>query len=269
MSKMPTVFISHGGGPCFSMPSNPPGMWDVLENYLRGLPQDIGQTPKAILMVSAHWEEENLKIQGQEAPEMLFDYYGFPAHTYELNYPAPGSPTLAARTISLLRAAGHEIEAVHDRGFDHGNFVPMLVAWPDAEIPVIQLSLRADMDPAAHIGIGQALEPLRDEGVLIIGSGYSYHNMQSMGAYMRSGGDVHFGDEFNDWLVEAATSADAEVRNEALTRWASAPMARDAHPREEHLLPLHVVAGAAGEDLGKHAWEGRILGAVSSAFQYG
>ena len=269
MDKMPTVYIPHGGGPCFFMEWDPPETWNSLEAYLRRLPDDIGQKPQSILMISAHWEGEDFQIQGQPAPELLFDYYGFPDHTYELTYPAAGSPTLAARVSGLMAGAGHTVETVMDRGFDHGMFVPLKVAWPEANIPVVQLSLRADPDPAAHIAMGEALQPLRDEGVLIIGSGFSYHNMQAMGTFMRSGGKARFGDDFNAWLVKATTSPDQKVRNQSLVDWASAPMAQDAHPREEHLLPLHVVAGAAGPDQGRQTFETRIMGSVSSAIQFG
>ena len=269
MSKMPTVYIPHGGGPCFFMEWDLPETWNEMESYLRRLPGDISLKPQAILMISAHWEGEVLQVQGQEQPDLLFDYYGFPDHTYELTYPAPGSPDLASRVASLLRQQGHEIDIVRDRGFDHGMFVPMKVAWPDADIPVVQLSLLADLDPAAHIAIGEALQPLRDEGVLIIGSGYSYHNMQTMGKFMRSGGAAEFGDDFNAWLVDASTQGDSLARNQALANWTDAPGARDAHPREEHLLPLHVCAGAAGDDQGRQTFEARTMGAVSSAIQFG
>jgi aromatic ring-opening dioxygenase catalytic subunit (LigB family) len=269
MPKMPTVYFPHGGGPCFFMEWDPPETWNNLEAYLRRLPDDIGQKPQSILMISAHWEGAVVQIQGQSAPELLFDYSGFPDHTYELTYPAPGSPALAASVVELLSDAGHRVETVTDRGFDHGMFVPLKVAWPEANIPVVQLSLRADLDPAAHIAMGEALQPLREESVLIIGSGFSYHNVRASGAFMRSGGKAEFGDDFNTWLVEATTSPDHAVRNQALVDWVTAPMARDAHPREEHLLPLHVVAGAAGSDQGRQTFETRIMGFVSSAIQFG
>jgi aromatic ring-opening dioxygenase catalytic subunit (LigB family) len=269
VSRMPTIYIPHGGGPCFFMDWDPPETWNELESYLRRLPEDIDQKPSAILMISAHWEEGVLQVQGQENPALLFDYRGFPDHTYDLTYPAPGSPDLAARVANLLGDAGHPVNTVMNRGFDHGMFVPMKISWPDADIPVVQLSLRNDLDPAAHLAMGAALQPLRDEGVLIIGSGYSYHNMQSMGAFMKSGGAAKFGDEFNQWLVGATTDRDPARRNQALIDWAQAPMALDAHPREEHLLPLHVAAGAAGDDLGRQTFETRIMGSVSSAIQFG
>jgi aromatic ring-opening dioxygenase catalytic subunit (LigB family) len=269
MNRMPTVYIPHGGGPCFFMDWDPPGVWDEMAGYLRRLPADIGQQPKSILMISAHWENPVLQVQGQAQPELLFDYYGFPPHTYELTWPAQGSPDLASSVATLLNRAGHKTEVVQDRGFDHGTFIPMKLSWPDADVPTVQLSLQADLDPAAHISIGEALQPLRDEGVLIIGSGYSYHNMQAMGLWQQSGGTATFGEDFNRWLVDTTTDEDTTLRSRDLIDWANAPGGRDAHPREEHLLPLHVVAGAAGADVGRQTFEGRTMGAVSSAIQFG
>ena len=270
MSKLPTIYIPHGGGPCFFMDWNPPDAWDNLAAYLRGIPDAIGQKPKALLVISGHWEETTVTVQSNSAPELLFDYGGFPPHTYELKYPAPGQPELAARVAGLLNASGINTVSDTDRGFDHGVFVPLKVAFPDADIPVVQLSLRSDLDSSIHIAMGEALQPLRDEGILIIGSGNTYHNMSVLLQAMRSGGDGPIaGRAFDRWLSDAVCNTDPEARNRMLTEWASAPGARDAHPREEHLLPLHVVAGAAGKDVGRKTIEDVVLGAVESAFQFG
>ncbi len=267
MSKrLPTFYIPHGGGPCFFMDWNPPGIWDNMANWLRALPAAVGQTPKAILMVSAHWEEDVFTVGSNPAPSLIYDYYGFPPHTYELKYGALGSPDLAARVRGLLQAQG--IAAADDsvRGFDHGMFIPLMVSYPEASIPVIQLSLQKSLDPAAHIAVGQALEPLRDDGVLIIGSGMSYHNLRK---FMRgTDGVIAESDPFDQWLTEAAMASPAE-RDQKLTEWQQAPIARDIHPREEHLIPLMVAAGAAGQDRGRQTFSDRVMGAMISGYQFG
>jgi len=262
--------MPHGGGPCFFMDWNPPDAWDKQAAYLRGIPQAIGQKPKALLIISGHWEEPIITVQSNPAPELLFDYNGFPPHTYELKYPAPGDPKLASRVVGLL--AENNIAAQTDtrRGFDHGVFVPLLLAFPDADIPVVQLSLRADLDPGAHIAVGEALQPLRDEGTLIVGSGNTYHNMSVLMRAGRDGGNGQIaGQDFDRWLSGAVCNTDPVARNSMLTLWADAPGGREAHPREEHLLPLHVVAGAAGADIGKKTLEDPVMGAIESAFQFG
>jgi aromatic ring-opening dioxygenase catalytic subunit (LigB family) len=268
-SRLPTLFIPHGGGPCFFMDWDPPDAWARQAEFLRQLPHRIGSTPRALLVISAHWEENDFTVQTSPAPDLVFDYYGFPPHTYELRWPAPGDPALARRVAALLGAAGFAVAENPRRGFDHGVFVPLKVAWPEPTIPTVQLSLRADLDPAAHLAAGRALEVLRDEGVLIIGSGNSYHNLRVMlDARRRAGGPVA-GEDFDRWLTQAATCQDPEQRDSLLLRWAEAPGAREANPREEHLLPLHVAAGAAGTDQGIKILEDRVLGVVESAFLFG
>lgn len=270
MTRMPAIFIPHGGGPCFFMESDPVDLWDKMEAYLAGIAKDVGQTPKAILIISGHWEEDVITVQSNTAPSMLFDYYNFPPHTYELKFPAPGSPELASRVAELLDENDIDCKTDTERGFDHGVFVPLLVAFPGAEIPVVQLSLRADMDAAAHIALGQALQPLRDEGVLILGSGMSYHNLKAFfGSRTGEGNVVSDANAFDQWLQETLTAKNTGVRNQALINWAKAPAAKSAHPREEHLLPLHVVAGAAGADIGKIVLEDRVLGLPQLAVQFG
>ena len=271
MSKMPTLFMPHGGGPCFFMDWDPPDHWDEMANYLRGVPDDVGQTPRAIVVISGHWEERAVTVQNNPAPDLLFDYYGFPDSTYQLEYPAPGAPRVSERIVDLLAESGIESRQDSQRGFDHGVFIPLKVAFPEANIPVVQLSLRADLDPAGHIAIGRALEPLRDEGVLIAGSGLSYHNMNTMMRNMRGGGGaaVPGSKVFDDWLTAAVANPDPEARDRALIAWERAPAAREAHPREEHFLPLHVVAGAAGGDIGKKTYGGSVLGSIQSAYQFG
>jgi len=272
MSKMPTLFIPHGGGPCFFMDWDPPETWDDMANYLRGVPGDVGRTPEAMVVISGHWEESTVTVQSNPAPELLFDYYGFPDSTYLLEYPAPGAPKVTERIVGLLAESGIECRQDSQRGFDHGVFIPLKVAFPEAKIPIVQLSMRADLDPASHIAIGRAIEPLREEGILIVGSGLSYHNMNTMMRHMHGGSSVvrlPESEMFDDWLSTTVVDPDPEARNQALIAWEQAPAARDAHPREDHFLPLHVVAGAAGGDVGRKMYGGAVLGAAMSAFQFG
>ena len=174
MSRLPTLFIPHGGGPCFFMNWDPPDTWHRMAEYLRRVPDDVGVRPRALVVISGHWEEKVVTIQNNSAPPLLYDYYGFPESTYQITFPAPGAPEIATRISELLKAAGIECSYDHARGFDHGVFIPLKVAFPKADVPIVQVSLLASMDPAEHIRLGQALAPLRDEGVLIIGSGMSF-----------------------------------------------------------------------------------------------
>lgn len=264
---MPVVFAPHGGGPWPFVKL--PGFFseaekDELAAYLRSL-RDLPKTPpKAVLIVSAHWEEEKPTVMTSEAPPILYDYYGFPPESYEITWPAPGSPALAKRVQELLADAGIESGTDDARGFDHGTFIPFKVTWPDADVSVIQLSLKASLDAAEHIAIGRALAPLRDEGIFIIGSGLTFHNLRSM----RDPAARPLSEQFDAWLRDAATKPPAE-RDALLARWTEAPHARAIHPREEHLLPLMVIAGAAGEDVGTIAYNGTLSGCRNSAVHFG
>ena len=270
MTRMPTLFIPHGGGPCFFMEWDPPDTWDRHRSFLETLSASLPEKPKALLVISGHWEAREFTVQSNPAPPLLFDYNGFPQHTYELTWPAPGDPALATRVGELLQGAGFETGTDTARGFDHGVFVPLKLVFPEADIPTVQLSLRSDLDPDAHLAVGRALAPLRDEGVLIIGSGNTYHNMGIMMQSMRGAPqNGTAGTEFDAWLTEAVTCPDPDERNRRLARWSQAPGGRDANPREEHLIPLHVVAGAAGTDIGRKTLEDTVLGAVESAFRFG
>ena len=268
-ARLPTLFVPHGGGPCFFMdpPASDPHAWDAMASYLRGIAASIGAKPRAILVISAHWETPRLTVTTAERPSMLFDYYGFPEHTYRLSYPAPGSPAIASRVRALLSAAGIASDEDGARGYDHGVFVPFLLMFPDAEIPVVQLSLRGDLDPAAHLAIGRALAPLRDEGVLIVGSGMSYHNLRRF--WSTDVQDVDAARAFDAWLAAAVEVRDAAEREARLADWANAPGARTAHPRSEHLLPLMVAAGAGVEDRGSRTYSDRIFGKAVSGFRFG
>ena len=268
-TRLPTLFIPHGGGPCFFMdpPPNDPHAWDAMAAYLRGVAASLPAKPRAILVISAHWEMPRPTVMTAARPSMLFDYYGFPEHTYKLEYPAPGSPELASRVRALLAGAGIASDEDSARGYDHGVFVPFLLMFPEADIPVVQLSLRADLDPAAHVAIGRALAPLRDEGVLIVGSGMSYHNLRRF--WSTDVADVEAARAFDAWLAESVEPADAASREARLVAWADAPGARAAHPRSEHLLPLMVVAGAGGGDGGRRTYTDRVFGKAVSGFQFG
>jgi aromatic ring-opening dioxygenase catalytic subunit (LigB family) len=243
----------------------PPDTWERMGAWLRRLGPSGVTRPRAIVVVSAHWETPVVAVTSSSAPPLIFDYYGFPPHTYELSYPAPGDPALAAALCSRLVEAG--IDAVEDpaRGFDHGVFIPFKLIYPDADIPIVQLSLHASLDPAMHLAIGRALAPLRDEGVLIVGSGMSYHNMSG---FMRGDGEIAASDRFDRWLQDVCVQS-GDARAKALAEWVSAPAARDVHPREEHLLPLMVAAGAAPDDPGRCEFTDRVMGATVSAFAFG
>jgi aromatic ring-opening dioxygenase catalytic subunit (LigB family) len=258
----PSLFIPHGGGPCFFMP-DPHGVWTKMEAYLRGIAEGLPERPRAILVISGHWETNGgFSFTGAEHPGLIYDYYGFPPHTYELRFPVPGAPWLAARGAELLTAAGFPATVDPQRGLDHGVFVPLKVAFPDADIPIVQMSLDAGLDPALHLRVGEALAPLRDEGVLILGSGMSFHNMRAYGD-PRS---VEPSIAFDQWLTRAAT-ATAPERATLLSDWASAPHARFSHPREEHLLPLMVAAGASSAQ-GRQDYGDIVLSSAISAYRF-
>jgi aromatic ring-opening dioxygenase catalytic subunit (LigB family) len=257
----PSLFIPHGGGPCFFMP-DPRGTWTRMEAYLRSLPSSLPGRPRAILVVSGHWEERAFSFTGAEQPSLVFDYYGFPPETYRLTWPAPGAPWLAERGAALLRAAGLPAAIDTARGFDHGVFIPLKVAFPAADIPVVQMSLHTSLDPALHLAAGKALAPLRDESILILGSGMSFHNLRAMGDPRVAAPSR----EFDSWLTAAAQAAPA-ARELELANWGDAPWARLCHPREEHLLPLMVAAGASAEG-GKQDYGELVLGGAVSAYRF-
>lgn len=260
-ATQPALYIPHGGGPCFFMP-DPSGMWRKMEAYLRSIADSLPERPRAILLVSAHWETDGFAFTGGAAPELVYDYYGFPQHTYELTYPAPGAPALAEQAAGLLHSAGLPAQVDGEYGFDHGTFVPLKVAFPDADIPVVEMSLDASLDPALHLAAGRALAPLREQGVLIIGSGMSFHNM----AVMRNPALAAYSVDFDHWLTAAAATP-AEERTALLAQWEHAPNARHAHPREEHLIPLMVAAGASGA-AGTMDYSESMMGSAISAYRF-
>ena len=198
-----------------------------------------------------------------EAPPILYDYYGFPPESYTITWPAPGAPWLAARVRDLLGAGGFATAGDSSRGFDHGTFIPLKLTYPDAAIPTIQLSLVERLDPEEHLAIGRALAPLRDEGVFIIGSGMTFHNLRAF----RDPRSRPVAETFDAWLRETMTM-EAPERDARLTQWERAPAARGAHPREEHLLPLMVVAGAAGSDRAVVGYDGTFGGLRISSYHW-
>jgi aromatic ring-opening dioxygenase catalytic subunit (LigB family) len=262
--KLPTLFIPHGAGPCFFMDwtRGPADTWDRTAAWLKDLVADLPERPKAILVVSGHWEAPVFTIGSSPKPPMLFDYYGFPEETYRLRFDAPGSPALAARVRELLGAAGFPTAEDPARGYDHGVFVPLLLSTPEADVPVVQLSLRRDLDPEAHLSAGRALAPLRDEGVLIVGSGMSWHNMRGFSPAFTGKSQA-----FDAWL--GAAVADPAARDEILRHWDQGPYAREAHPREEHLAPLFVAAGAAHGEPGRVAFRDIAMDVVLSGYEFG
>jgi aromatic ring-opening dioxygenase catalytic subunit (LigB family) len=233
-----------------------------MQAFLEGVPAMLPQRPTAILIVSGHWETEGFALTGAAQPPLLYDYYNFPPHTYALRYDAPGDPGLAQKAATLLQAAGLPARIDNERGLDHGVFVPLKVAFPDASIPVVELSVDRGLDPSLHLAAGRALASLRDEGVLILATGMSFHNM-------RGYGDPRFtapSEQFDAWLTETLT-ADAASRDARLERWQDAPAARLSHPEEEHLLPLMIAAGAAA-GAGEKIYGELVMKTAISAFVF-
>ncbi|HKS27691.1 MAG TPA: class III extradiol ring-cleavage dioxygenase [Pyrinomonadaceae bacterium] len=266
VGRLPTYFISHGGGPWPWLKAQMPGVYDRLEASLQEMPRELSVRPKAVLVVSGHWEERDFTVMASPEPPMIYDYSGFPEFTYRIKYPAPGSPDVARRVQELLRGVGLKALADNRRGFDHGTFAPLAAIYPEADVPVLQLSIRSDYDVDAHLAAGKALAPLREEGVLIVGSGLSYHNLRRFG----SNGE-HPSREFDAWLTEAVCESTSEERNRKLRQWVDAPSARLAHPDEDHLIPLMVAVGAAESEPGEMVYhEDSFFGGLTvSSYRFG
>ena len=251
--KFPTIFVNHGGGPLPLMGRQPAivqQMKDIITTHLpsvtnNGQQQQTNVKPKAIVVVSAHWESDPVKIASSPQPSMYYDYGGFPPETYEYKYDAPGSPELATKIQRLLQEDGLKSELDDSRGYDHGVFIPLMVMFPEADVPVVCVSLHSSLDAERNMKIGTALSKLREEeeDILIIGSGYTFHNMRAL---MNPGDSSrNASKEFNIWLKN--TIMDGDVNK--LKDWQhQAPFANICHPRCEHLLPLFVVAAAAGDN---------------------
>jgi aromatic ring-opening dioxygenase catalytic subunit (LigB family) len=235
------VYLSHGGGP---LPILGDPSHAAMISFMQGLPSKLHR-PDAILVISAHWEETAATLQGAAAPSMFYDYYGFPKEAYDITYPAPGNPGLAKRIIDILNGKGVPSAVNDQRGFDHGLFIPLKMMYPSADIPALQISLLRNLDPRAHIELGKALGNLMTENILVVGSGFSFHNLRAFNFGATHVADPR-NDAFQDWLIEVCANTNAEMkREEELVSWEHAPSARYCHPREEHLLPLHVCMGMA------------------------
>lgn len=264
--KQPVFFLSHGGGPWpwLDGPFREGFAW--LEASLKALPAQLPEPPRAVLVVSGHWEEPEFTVSSALQPGMVYDYYGFPEHTYHISYPAPGDPELAGRVRELAALAGITVGDDGARGFDHGTFSMMQPIRPAADLPVVSLSMKIGYDPAAHLALGRALAPLREEGVVIMGSGLSYHNLRMFDARAAEPSR-----QFDGWLRRTLLDLDPAARAAALLHWDQAPFARVAHPREDHLIPLMVAVGAAGADPGLCIYSENDLrgGITASSYRFG
>ena len=255
------VYFSHGGGPLPIL--GDPGH-QAMVDFMTRLPDQL-RKPDAILVISAHWEENPVTLLGAQNPSMFYDYYGFPDKAYEITYPAPGNPELANKIAGLLKENNISSRIDGQRGFDHGLFIPLKLMYPQADIPSLQLSLLRGLDSGAHIALGKALRGLMGENILVIGSGFSFHNMRAF-SWQGNGAPDPANDAFQNWLIESCTGAMTQSeREQRLVEWEKAPSARYCHPREEHLLPLHVCLGMA-EKAGKLIFDDQILGKRGVAF---
>jgi len=239
------LYISHGGGPLPILGDS--GHVKMVE-FMKYLPKLL-KKPEVIVVVSAHWEEQVVTVLSSPNPKLIYDYYGFPKEAYEIRYPAPGNPEFASKIVSLLNRCEIKSNLDNERGFDHGLYIPLMLMYPDADIPSIEISLAKGLDPSFHFEIGNALSELMNENVLVIGSGFSFHNMKEF-IWDESKREDKANDFFQDWLIKTCIqSVPLYDRKEQLANWEHAPSARYCHPREEHLLPLHVCAGIAGESM--------------------
>jgi 4,5-DOPA dioxygenase extradiol len=260
-TKAQIVYFSHGGGP---LPILGDAGHQSMVEFMKKLPSYL-KKPDLILVISAHWEENKATLLGAKNPEMFYDYYGFPAEAYNIQYPAPGSPADAQRIVDLLQKNHIPAQIDLDRGFDHGLFIPLKLMYPGADIPCLQLSLIAGLDPSAHIALGKTLRELKSENILVIGSGFSFHNMRAF-SWEAAGEPDIANDAFQDWLIETCTGPFSQDERETrLIEWQKAPNARYCHPREEHLLPVHVCQGMADKPA-QLIFNDLILGKRSVAF---
>jgi 4,5-DOPA dioxygenase extradiol len=260
-TKAQIVYFSHGGGPLPIL--GDPGH-KAMVDFMRWLPSQL-RRPDAILVVSAHWEESAATLLGAQNPPMFYDYYGFPAEAYQITYAAPGSPSLADRLARLLQQNNIPSRVDPQRGFDHGLFIPLKLMYPQADIPSLQLSLLRGLSPTAHIALGSALRALANENILVIGSGFSFHNMRAFSWQGEAAPDPA-NDAFQDWLIEGCTGPLTQSeREKRLVAWEQAPSARYCHPREEHLLPVHVCLAMADRPA-TLIFDDRILGKRAVAF---
>ncbi len=260
-SRCSILYIPHGGGPLPLL--GDPGHWAMVD-FLQTITSSLCQ-PVAILLISAHWEEKMVTVTSGSAPPIIYDYYGFSDEAYTIQYLAPGCPDLADKIFHLLSRHNIAVRLDRERGFDHGLYIPLTIMYPAAAIPCVQMSLVNTLNPEAHICIGHALSDLRKDNVLIIGSGFSFHNMQAFFTGQRTETDTQ-NETFQQWLIETCTSPFAKTeREKRLIDWEIAPNARYCHPREDHLLPLHVCAGLANTSANL-VFDGEVMGKKACAF---
>ncbi len=261
--KAQIIYFSHGGGPLPIL--GDPGHKAMMD-FMKKLPSQLTK-PDAIIVISAHWEESSATLLGSQKPPMFYDYYGFPEKAYEITYPAPGNPNLAHRIVDILKTNNIPARIDPTRGFDHGFSFRLKLMYPEADIPSMQLSLLRGLNPASHLALGNALREIRNENILVIGSGFSFHNMQAF-SWQGEGAADPANEAFQDWLIEVCTGPMDEIeREKRLIEWENAPSARYCHPREEHLLPLHVCQGMAGK-AAKLIFDDKILGKRGVAFMW-
>ncbi len=236
-----------------------------LEESFVAMRKDLPRTPRAVLMISGHWETDDFSVMTSPRPPMVYDYYNFPPHTYDITYPAPGAPDIAQRAAALIKSAGLPVRDDAAQGFDHGTFVPMAILWPEADVPLFQVSIRHSYDPADHFALGRALAPLRDEDVLILGSGLSYHNLRLFGPGAKVPSEA-----FDGWLSEIL-ALPAPARTAALLDWEKAPHARTCHAQEDHLVPLFPALGAAEDDDATRVYHQKDIfgGVTASSYRFG
>ncbi len=250
-TAFPALFVSHGA-PTLALTEGP------ARRFLSELGETLGQ-PRAILVLSAHWESPALKVTGGDNPETIHDFRGFPEEYYALRYAAPGAPDVAKEVIVTLAATGHSAIA-EDRGYDHGVWVPLMLMYPEAKVPVIQLSIDPDADPSSHLALGEALADLRLKGVLIIGSGSLTHNLHEV---RRDNIDADAEDwvvAFGDWMHDRLQAADTEALLDYRRR---APNAERNHPTDEHLLPLYAAMGAGGPETARRLHTSHTYGTLA------
>jgi len=262
MTQYSTVYLSHGGGPLPLL--HDPGHQEMVQ-VLSSL-SDLLIKPEAILVVSAHWEEERPTVTTAANPPLYYDYYGFPEESYSIQYPAPGAPLLAKKLHQLLHEKGFQPRQDAERGLDHGLFIPLKIIYPEAGIPCFQLSLVQGLRPDIHIALGKVLQDIPAENLLVVGSGFSFHNMRAFFQAPTPEGEAA-NIAFADWLHDTCTNTQLSepAREQQLVNWADAPGARYCHPREEHLLPLHVCYGRAQKPAG-HSIDLRIMGKKANMF---
>lgn len=259
--KSDIIYFSHGGGP---LPVLNDPTHKAMNEFMLNLPESI-DVPENIIVFSAHWEEEVITVQSGENPDIMYDYYGFPKEAYEIKYPCKGNPQLAFEIAELLGESNIPCRLDDKRPYDHGSYIPLKMMYPDADIPVIQISLNKNLDPLTHLETGRALRSLLNENILVIGSGFSFHNMRKFDFGGQNTEDI-LNDEFQDSLIAICTEIKDESKKwKLIAEWDKLPGAGYCHPREEHLVPLFVCAGLAG-DPGIKIFDDYILGKRATAF---